>query len=285
MTNLINHILVPVNYNRNTDFVLQKSVAIANAFDADLHILHVETPLISLPFVYEGIYISANHEPDSGKQVATKMKGLLEKYRPKMKEGLQLNGTVMKGNWFSMMKETVITNHIDLIVIPRNSKRFFGALLYEVNLNRLSQQSQCPILTVTPELEIDHLKNIVVPVDDFLPIRKLTLATYLARKFNAKVHLTGAGSNADGKDLTNSIFLAKSYQLLTKYAEVQIHYPSDNTNTLAADSLAYAKSVNADLIVVNPGKESKLGKWFSSLLGKYLYKESNIPVLTVSPKQ
>lgn len=264
---------------------MQKAIQLANEFGADLHVLHVQTPLITLPFIYEGIYVSPGNSMNSSKQTKRKMDELITEFSPLMKPGLEINGTVVIGNWFTMMKETIITNHIDLVVIPKNPKRFFGALLYELNLNRLSKQTQCPVLTVTQNLDLGHVKNIVVPVDDFLPIRKLTLATYIARKYKAKVHLTGAGSNAEGKDLTNSIFLAKSYQLLNKYTDVQIHYPSNKSNTLAEDSLAYAKSVNADLIVVNPGKESRLGKWFSALLGKYLYKESSIPVLTVSPEQ
>jgi hypothetical protein len=49
--------------------------------------------------------------------------------------------------------------------------------------------------------------------------------------------------------------------------------------------LAYAKNVKADIIVVNPGKESVLKGWFSRWFGKYLYKESNIPVLTIAIRQ
>lgn len=262
---------------------MDKAVQLANEFDADLFLLHVQSPLIPLPFVYEGVYVSSGNTLNVTKEMTGKMNSIVKEYSPMLKPGLTMNSSVVLGGWLSMMKESVIANQIDLILVPRSHQKNFGTLLYQLNINSICYQTRCPVLTITPELEVGGLKNIVVPVGHFLPIRKLTFATFLARRFEARVHLTASGSNAEGKDINNTICLAKSYQLLNKYAQVQIHYPADDNNTTAADSLAYAKSVNADLIVINPGRESKLRKWFSSLFGKYIYRESNIPILTVLP--
>ena len=54
MQKLFNHILVPVEHNQNSRLVIENAVQVANLFDCDIHLLSVQTPLMSIPFVYEG---------------------------------------------------------------------------------------------------------------------------------------------------------------------------------------------------------------------------------------
>ncbi|HEX7846227.1 MAG TPA: universal stress protein, partial [Chitinophagaceae bacterium] len=149
---------------------------------------------------------------------------------------------------------------------------------------QLAQQAQCPVLTVTEDFDSGHLQNIVVPVDDFLPIRKLSFATYLAKKANAVIHLMSSGDRSNEEDIKRTRCLTKAYQLLKEYSHVKVYCTAHSGNSIAEDTLTYAKNVNADLIVVNPGRESVMKGWFSRWMKNYLYRKSNIPVLTIAPQ-
>ena len=283
MQRLFDHILVPVGFNRNTNFLLEKAVQTANHFGCDIHLLYVSTPYLPFSVFFDG-YFSVPSFPSSETRAIQKMKKLVKKYRHQLREGLLLDASVRSGSWEVQMKELIITRHIDLVMIPRHKRKFFGALIHEVDLNELSLQSQCPILTVTRNFDVRHLQNIVVPVNNFLPIKKLSLATRLASQFNGMIHLMGRRSSHYAEDKQNVKYLTMAYQLLRDYADVKVYCSSKEGKNVADDALAYATNIHADLIVVNSGKESVLKGWFSRWLGNYIYKQSAIPVLTIAPK-
>lgn len=284
MRKLFNHILVPVNFNRNTPLLMEKAIQVANRFECDIHLLYVQTPITSIPFLYDG-YLSSPVFNQSEQVAETKLKALADENRHLLAERLLITSTIVVGNWQLMLKEQIITKHIDLVILPRNESKFFGALIYKIDVNQLSMQTQCPVLTVTKNFDVNQLQNIVVPIGDFLPVKKLAAATYMARKFNAVIHLMGGKSRSYGNDKQKARCLTRSYQLLRDYTNVKVYCSSQQGDTTAEETLAYAKNVKADLIVVNAGKESVLKGWFSKWLGNYLYRDSNIPVLTISRSQ
>jgi hypothetical protein len=261
-----NNILVPVNFNRNTTMVMEKAVQIANYFSCDIKVLHVQ----------------------SAKPVQEKLNDLLRVYRPNLNSGLIMEGIMTTGNWYQRMKEVIISSHIDLVVIPRSTK-FFGALLYSININRLSQQTQCPVLTVTAKFNVEHLQRILVPVSDSLPIRKLSMAVYLAQKAGGTVHLLGQSGSSKGGPVSylshksNARYLNRAYTLLNEYSRVEVQCSVRDGGHVARGTLDYARELEADLILVNPGRESTFGGLISKWFGKFLYRESNIPVLTIAP--
>ncbi len=265
--------------------VMQKAVEIANRFECDLHVLYVQPPLMTIPFLYDGNFSGTVYNNYTTDEIQQRMNELAREYKNNLAPGLQLNTEFASGNWYTTVKEQVITNKIDLVVIPKNEKKFLGALLYRININRLTLQTQCPVLTVTRDFNISHLQHIVVPVADFIPVRKLKTATYLARRVNGIIHLMGyTGDSLSDRDKSTKS-LTRSYQFLQDYTNVQVYCADSTRSNTAEETLAYARKVKADLIVVNPGRETLLKGWLGKLMGKYLYKESNIPVLTVAPKQ
>lgn len=283
MQRLFDHILVPVGFNRNTNFLMEKAVQAANHFGCDIHLLHVCTPYLPVSVFFDG-YFSAPAFFNTEEKARHKMKKLVSRYRHRLREGLVLDASVSSGSWDVQMKELIITRHINLVMIPKHKRKFFGALVYEVDVNELSLQSQCPILTVTRDFDVQHLQNIVVPVNDFLPLRKLSVATRLASQFNGMIHLMGHRSNRYADDKRNVKYLTMAYQLLRDYADVKVYCSSKEGRNVADDTLEYATNIQADLIVVNSGKESILKGWFSRWFGNYLYRRSAIPVLTIAPK-
>lgn len=281
MKKLFTKILVPVNFNRNTAMAMQKAVQVANEFHCDVHVLHVQTPLTILPFLYEGFFATNVYESHA-RTAAGKLQQLREIYGKKLNDGLLMTISQELGDWQTMLKKTIISEHTDLVLIPKHPKRFFGALIQKININKLIQQTKCPVLTVTRRFNIHHLQNIVVPVGDTLPIRKLTMATYLARQSNGYVHLMGSSGKSKREEKQSSWCVTRAYQLLRDYTQVNIHCSIGADNNRMDGMLAVARNVKADLIVVNSGKETQPAGWLNRLLGKYVYKESNIPVLTVA---
>lgn len=278
MHKLFNKILVPVNFNRNTRWSIDKAVQLANRFDCDLFLLHVQAPPPAMPYLSDAFFtgsLMGTPRIDPGK----KMKELECQYKPKLKEGLILTSATRTGYWQPVLKDVIIAEHIDLALIPRSKKQLVGAVIRRININKLTQQTNCPIMTITRNFNANHLQNIVVPVFDLLPVKKLTIATYFSLETTGCIYLVGRNNHAAVK---TEDYLIKAYQLLNDFGKLNIQCALRDNDDTATSTLAYAKDVKANLIVVNPGQESRLKGWWNKLRGKYLCRESDIPVLTIT---
>lgn len=281
MQKLFNKILVPVNFNRNTGLAVDKAIQIANLFSCDIHLLHVQARHAMLPATYDGFFLTSSGR-NNMLDMTNQLTALQANCRAKLNDGLLISSAIRYGSWFDALKETIIASHADLLIIPRVRRRPSGSLIQRVDLDKLSLQTQCPVLTVTRSFNAGHLQNIVVPVHGSLPVKKLSMATYLSRKNSSQIHLMGRSGDNNGKGSENSC-LVKAYQLLNEFADIKIHSSLPTNADSPAHTLSYARSVKADLIVVNTGKESLFGGWWNKMVKKHLYKESDIPVLTIAP--
>ena len=275
-------ILVPVNFNRNTHLALQKAIQVANEFSCDIHLLHAQFPLTVIPFLYDG-HLSGSLFQAPEARTREKLQQLAEQYAARLRPGLQINFSVETGSWQETTKKTIIAAHIDLVLVPRRGRRIWGALIHKININKLAQQTQCPVLTINRQFNIQQVRNILVPVGETLPVRKLSMATYLARQTKGCIHLVSSGARNKQSEKKQSRSIIRAYQILSDYTSVNLHVNPEPVEPGMQSTLSTARHMKADLIVVDCGNESRPAGWLKKLTGRYLYKESNIPVLTVAP--
>jgi len=242
-------------------------------------LIHVQPPPSTISFLYNAFF-SNPFTTSTENTLTAKMNELVSQYRSKMKEGLLMTSTLLVGYWQAILKDVIIAEHIDLMVIPRGRKRSGSAVIRQININKLSQQTSCPIMTITRNFNASQIHNIVVPVNELLPVKKLTMATYLSVETRGCIYLMGIDNQSTVK--TEKGHLMRAYQLLNDFGKLNIQCAFQGNEDTAGSTLAYARNVNANLIVVNPGKESRLRGWWNKRRGKYLCRESDIPVLTVA---
>jgi hypothetical protein len=78
-------------------------------------------------------------------------------------------------------------------------------------------------------------------------------------------------------------YLKKSFQLIKDNCTLLVKMTSTSSHNVADAVNNYAFKNSADLIIVNPGKQTRMPGFFSSLFGNFLQKFSAPPVLTVNP--
>ena len=137
------------------------------------------------------------------------------------------------------------------------------------------------MLCVYPESNASRVKKIVLPIEEFIPKRKIRLAYELAKKFAANVHLISLDKYGNGLNKDNTKVLMASYQYLKDITNIPIECRTVMGNNLAQATVRYAENIGADLILVNVGSESffkqdPLRRW-----GGNIVNHSSIPVLSV----
>jgi hypothetical protein len=213
-------------------------------------------------------------------EVKLKLQELKERHVGSMAKGSLLHAQMLNGRLENALTEYALIHNIDLIITGsyKNISPVFG---FNLNIDRLSARTGCPVLNLHSG-SLDTIKNILLPVSSTLPLKKIMLATYLAKTFNAAIHLISLNRYNPAAEPKTHIYLEKTYQLLRQNTNLSLNCSMVLGENIADTTLEYARRVEADLILVNPGKESLLSgsanKWFSN----FFPMRSGIPVITVA---
>jgi K+-sensing histidine kinase KdpD len=106
-------------------------------------------------------------------------------------------------------------------------------------------------------------------------------ASYLAQYHDARIHLVALKEDAEGEAEKDNSYLYKAYQLLRDNTDLAIECHPVMGENIADTTLQYAEKVNADLIVVQPGKEVELPGFLNNIFSRFLFSASRIPVMAV----
>lgn len=280
MQKLFNNILVPIEFNKNAEPIIEEAAELARHFDCNIHLLYV---------IPEKVFARQHAQSDTGggnayeTSLTQKISHLQHAYNHYIGAAQHLYTAVQKGSLENVIVAYTIKHHIDLVVLKKTRNSFISNWFRDLSINRLARKVRCPVLTLQTNVNLDSVKNIVLPVGTFLPVRKLMFATYLAKKYNSRLHLVALSNNhQQSLHKDDNVYLLKAYRLIRDNTEVPVECKSLNGHNIAGITLQYAKTVNADLIVINPGKESLLPGVISRIFTKFLYNESSIPVLTIA---
>jgi hypothetical protein len=250
MQKMFHHILVPVTFNKKTDIIIKKAIAFANQLDCHLHLLHINQQSFLAT-----IHNFLSDKETRGRVDATKqfrMFALQKKYQGQMKDGLKLFTAFQKGSREELIEKYAETQSVDMILLDDQVKLFDGPL----DTNRLAYKINCPVLSMSHTQATDHFKDIILPIGDYLPVNKIRIAVYLAKKFDSSIHLIALEkSGAETDDLTG---MKKAFRVLKENTDVPVLCTTIAGQSLSRISVHYAQTVRAGLIVMNSGSGSML---------------------------
>ena len=277
MKKLFSNILVPADIKNPSGSVIKEALELARAFECNVHLLFM-LPVKKNRYSHPGSWFTS--EEDINQRVSK----LYSEYSLHLPAPLRLLTSVQTGRLEPVITSYAADNHIDLVVLGKAHPLFSAGWFMQSGINRLSKKTGCPVLTLQSRANLDSLRNIVMPVGtSFLPIRKLMFATYLARKYNSRLHLVTLSGSHGELDPEGNLYLMKAYRLIRDNTEVPVECKTLPGENIATITLQYAKDVKADLIVINPGSESLLSGFINRVFSRFLFNESRIPVMTISP--
>ncbi|HEY0677399.1 MAG TPA: universal stress protein [Chitinophagaceae bacterium] len=269
MHKLFNNILVPVDNLQYSVKAVEKAVQFSKQFSCDVHLLHA---------IGDPIWKFSLSRKISEKKF--QLHELRDQLASLLPAGCLLHASVANGSPEKSIEEYVAINRIDLVIALKQGG-MLGSLNARMNINRLAGRIGCPVLSLQSRPSFEDIRNIVLPVGDNLPLRKMMLAIYLAKQSNAAIHLITLSKN-NASSSKSQVYLEKTYQLLRENTGYAIKCSTVVGENIADTTLEYARNVEADLILVNPGSESLLSGPMNRLFSKFLFNSSSIPVLTVA---
>jgi len=277
MAALNNLILVPIDFSAQSIVALEQSYNLARLTKADLTLIHVIDESFQLPFFNKS----------DGIAVEKKIKKEMEKLASEtmQKVNIHVNIVITKGKVYEEVQKAARKLKSSFIVMGTNGsvglKKFIGS-----NALRVIREAPCPVITIKGKKHRFGCKNIVLPLDLTKETReKVNKSIEIARLFSSTIHLVTVLT-------TDDEFIVKKLQLQMKQvhdfiAQKDINCTIEfiNSNDVTTSIVNYSKKIKADLLMIMTQEENWTDLMFISSSAQQIINSSDIPVLSIRPKE
>ena len=277
----MNKILVPTDFSHNSLRSLE--YVIENIKDVPVEIILVWVNSIRS----KDILLPETEEMSTEKAAITQLEKIITDYTPKLKNGSKMMYRICHGKVHLEIAEQAKRDEVDLVVCCTHGASGFEETYIGSNAYRIVMYSKHPIITVRPNYRFQVPSGIyILPLDSSFSTRqKVPFTCRLAKLTNSEIHVLGLYSSkiqSIRSKVDNYMAQVQRYLSAEKMKHTIEFREADNVTKA---TLAYAESVNADLVSIMTEQESTA---WSFLLGTYaeqMLSTATMPVLSIKPKQ
>lgn len=273
-------ILVPVDFTINTQVAIGKALSLAEPGNAVLHLLRVSSVSRKNFFGYS-LFSKENRANDSARAenfITAEMQSLKAIIYQKRSDIHVVTHTVDNINIEAAIIKKAIEIRPDIILLAKKSHHSLLPFLNTVVPTRIAQQTQIPVLTSKPG-SIDHgIKIIVVPIGKTFPHKKIDIINALRRRSRLHIRLLAFREDENSNQVPG--ILIHVYRLLRQGALSDIQYETVTGKNKAKAILSYCEKVDADLLIVTPESETKIG-WLNKHISDVMPAASKTQVLAI----
>jgi nucleotide-binding universal stress UspA family protein len=271
VANLKNTILVPTDFSDACSNAANQAIDAARLLNYKVVLLHVINSE-SLAYL-QSENLSVNHINVRLKTLALDLMSL---------GGMNVEYLSREGSIFTTISDVASEIGANLIYLGTHGKigiqRFIGSFALKVVIG-----SPVPVVVVQKRPFDKGYKDIILPVtSETGPWEKAKWAVYIAKQFNAAIHILLIGDAGEKvKDTANqiAIYLEKN-QISYSYKESKKH------SQFAKQTIDYATSNNADLIMIMTDPDKGFINFImNSFDEEVIFNTSQIPVMCVNPRK
>ncbi len=197
----------------------------------------------------------------------------------KDKFGIEVNTIAKEGNIFTTIGEVAKDIGANLIYMGTHGKVGMQKLTGSYAL-RVVTSSEIPVIITQKRYYDKPYKDIILPItSDAGPWEKTKWAAYIAKQFDAKIHVYRLDSDKieDAVVLITNHFEANDVDYVVKKAE--------KSSNLTKQIIDYATTIDAGLIMIMTNPEKGFTRF---ILGSYdeeiIFNPSQIPVMCINPR-
>jgi nucleotide-binding universal stress UspA family protein len=221
---------------------------------------------------------------DVTSDVKVAFEDLIAKYQPEHPK-VKITWKIRTGKVYKEVTDEAKAVKAMLVVTGTHGASGFEAFWIGSNANKIVSASSCPVITIRGGINIMRpLTKIVTPIDSSDETRqKATFTAIMANFHNAEVYVVKLYTSKI-KDIRRNVD-RYAEQVIQHFEEEGVRYHVDQTEceNISDATIAYAKGIDANLIVVMTSQEA--ASIFMSPYAHQIVNHSPIPVLSIHPKQ
>jgi nucleotide-binding universal stress UspA family protein len=278
MANLKNHILVPIDFSEQSKIALGQSYNLARLTRANITLIYVIEEHFHLPFM------AKKESKGLEKNIQKELKRLADETYAK--SGVKTDFVVAHGKVYEEVQNAAKRMKSSMIIMGTNGsgkglKRFIGS-----NALRVIRESPCPVITIKGKKHRTGCKQILLPLDLTRETKeKVMKAIDMANLFGSHINLLSVLTTDDEFIVNKLKRQMQSVEDFIKNEDVSCSHEFVQGDDVEDEVLKYAKKINADLIMIVTQQDSKMIDMFIDSEAISVINGSDIPVLSIRPKQ
>lgn len=281
MQKLFNKILVPVDFSAKSKKAIDKAMDIALEHNCTICLLHIASiPSLGALAVPDGHISVPISLVSNNKELEFKLEKLISYIYLHTGGQIEAETRILYGGWNEGIIDFVYEHNFDLVLIGQD-ERFLKKRTMLLNPDLIARKTNIPVITVPSNKRITRLFSIVIPITDFLPVRKLMYGIYIASGYDTMVKLLGIENEKNHSKMEH--YLQKAAKLIRDNSSVKVNIQKISSKNVAEAVERFTRKEHTDLLILNPDTQTKMPGFFSSLFGNIIQKYSTPPVLTVNP--
>jgi len=271
------NLLVPVDFTAKSKWAISKAIDLANNFHCNIHLVHVVSSDL-FPFVpIEASTIFPYDIAADLENARVKLEALRDTYRHHICGGGSIEISLLQGDQSQQLSKYIEQYEMDLVVIGLSRFSLIHRILSSVSISKLARKTNVPVLAVRSSGLVSHFKKIVLPLTSDIPVKRLQLATMMARSYKSTVYLVSLRKDENPAENV----LNKALEVIQSLSTIPVQCFMLEGKNLAKSTLEFSKRINADLIMANPMTEFTMPGFWNRLTRKLLSYGSKIPVMTM----
>lgn len=274
-------ILIPTDFSPIAERAVKHGACLAKMSKGELILLHVhkKTDLIN---IFMPAYKLKSSSPVTD-FLRNKLEGMANKISKEF--GITVTPIVTTGNITSEIVRVAEKHGVGLIIMGTQGSDSTNDLFLGSNSYRLLTKSEIPVMTVRSEAPRLGYSNILLPVDASLHSRqKVNSSIKIADSFGAQLHILGLlGKDEEDYRYKLKVILPQ-IQRLAKAHKLVCHADIEEAANRAQKTLAYAKKIKADLIIIMTDETTEFSGLILGTYAHQLINSSMIPVLCIPPE-
>jgi nucleotide-binding universal stress UspA family protein len=279
----INNILIPVDFSESTGICLARALQFCREKTGviTLHLFHVQRiTFASLPvaiFNFVSGYTREQVNTDLKKSAARLE--VLKNVMEKTASNVQVECSVIFGEAVqdAIIKKARLLSP-DLIIIGKKHHYTIFPFRHRVVPNKLASGTNIPVLTVRSGMTNKEIKTVVIPVSGRFPSNKLKVLEAINSSSKPHIRLV-IFQNDTGEESKQC--LLQTFRIIKNQLSNPVNYEVLEGKNRAKALLKYCRQVEADILIVNPGVETKVGNWTNSHISDFMPAGIHTQVLSV----
>jgi len=274
-------IVVAVDFSANTDAAIRKALEFSSSGSV-LHLVYVQNQLAVLPVFPPALLLQAmgffKRQNLTGRTKLRNLRKQILQERPNAQVRLMI---VRAGLVKKVILNKAREEKADLIIIGKSHRMNWRSFLTPSLSTQLVKEAPCAVLTVTASASEHAIETVVMPVIEKVTYNTMGVVAALSKKHPLRIHLVTFTEERQVTEGAPSTLL-RVYQWLKTSLQCQVQCKVLSTPKKMDTMLAYAETVHADMILLDPELQVK-NRWWRKHGTAVLQLKSNVSLLALRP--
>jgi len=278
-----NSILIPVDFSKQSFVALEQSYNLANYTRSKVILLHVikeSAPLWGL--------MNFKEKDDFKFKVEKKLQDIAAEVKEKTNSEVKI--VVEFGKVVDSILNVARKLNVSFIFMGTSGSTDIRKKIIGSNALRIIKEARRPVITIKGKFHRNGCENIILPIDTTKQtLQKITSAVQFASLFNSKISVISVISTNNKNEiqqaeekLTEVENKIKSYGIDANH-ELQVI--EGDKSKIANGIIQLSHKLHGDLIIIMTQQEGDIVSFFIGSLAKELIHSSDIPIMSINPKE